>query len=92
MKIKLTTPIGCVCLKNRNVEETVKSVFAEVCVGNAIEERVIMDAKAKSYYKVATPFGRAYVRDYSWIGSEERLVKNIFKNTTQKEIEFIAVN
>ena len=89
MKITIATPMGYMSLKDERMAENAKAAYANSYTNNEIEERVIMESKVKSHYKLATPFGQAYLVDYSAVCCEKRIIKNSFKEQNTKDICFV---
>lgn len=64
MKYKVPTPAGYMYLEDERMVENAKSAFKNMTVPKNIDERNIIDSKAKSYHKTTTPWGVAYTRSY----------------------------
>lgn len=89
MKSKFLTPAGCICLEDERIAENVKTIHSETYGEKELNERNLMDKRAKHMYKVVTPFGVAFLETYNFVCSEERIIKKIFSSHS-KAINFLS--
>ncbi len=89
MNVKMNTPMGYMYLPDERMLENAKTIFAGVSESNPITERVLMGPSAKSNYRVMTPFGYAYLKNYNLVCQEKRIVNNAFHGEVARNISFV---
>lgn len=60
----MTDKTNNICNANIKLNTTIDNSINHFVQFNEIESRSIMTAKVKSYNKIATPFGVAFIRSY----------------------------
>ena len=84
---KIKTPTGCMQLFDDKAIDVVKKSFENVASRKSIDVRNLIETKAKSYYKVLTPCGCAYVKNYG----NTRELQAFHKRREVSPLEIITV-
>lgn len=88
MKAKVNTLYGFMCLTDDRMVANAKATHNKFINFNDIEARNIMNTKVKSYNKVVTPFGVAFVRSYR---NAFEMKCKYDRDNPKKDIDFVTV-
>lgn len=91
MKIIMPTMMGNICLKDERLAENVRAAVTPR-EEREIEVRTIMSKQVRDNYKVTTPYGKAYIKNYADVCKKKAFTDYIFRSVPKKEILFTTVD